>query len=299
MGHDKARGGKHAVYRGDPETFTFAWVADLGGDMHTDIMGCYTAYDHDAKALYVAVAHNDTSTGKPVSVFNAVDIRTGAARALDSALLMASMAYDGKTRRVYGTTVALKGEGRATSTADERLAALWAGSAKEAPLAGSVDYVRSLAYFPTARPAQLTTVSVVGTNVGSWGNLHTFDGEARVLHLLLSGHVDIATFVHTSYCEASHEPCPKGASCCCDPLKKDAPEGGCGPAGAADGYGICYAVDECSKVRDSDDPFSVPVSVVSVALEGGKQLAKVPVCAALPSNATVDAACPWSIEVVP
>ncbi|MEC7113550.1 MAG: hypothetical protein VXW79_01180, partial [Bacteroidota bacterium] len=61
MGHDPSKGGHHCVYTLDPDTFEPTFVANLGGDMHVDLLGASTTYDYDAKVVYVNTAYNDTT----------------------------------------------------------------------------------------------------------------------------------------------------------------------------------------------------------------------------------------------
>ena len=91
---------------------------------------------------------------------------------------------------------------------------------------------------------------------------------------------------YTDYCAAvQKEPCPTGASCCC--------ESPCAAKGAA---GYCFAVSNCSKVPPAGDPFKVAAFLYGVHLDTGALVRKVPLCSLEPSNATVDQACPWSVE---
>ena len=112
MGHDKSRGGHHCVYKGDADTLKFTFVADVGGDMHSDVLGGSTTFDYDAKVAYVVISYND-STPTPAIKFSAVHL-SGTVDDLDTSLQMASMAYDSHTKRIYGTVVSKTSASAAT-----------------------------------------------------------------------------------------------------------------------------------------------------------------------------------------
>jgi len=288
MGHDPSRGGHHCLYTLDPDTFKPKFVADVGGDMHVDMLGGSTTYDHDAKVAYVATAYND-STPVPALKFNAVHLTTGKVEVLDKGLLMAGLAYDSKTKRVYGTAVA---SAAAQTSTPEAAAALWGGATaarwrrpgKACPTrTGDVSLTRSLAYFDAATRAGLVTVAELPLTM-SIGDVHTIDPTARVHYTLLAGKLNASAYEPTDYCSKHGNPCAAGASCCCEPPCTDAQK-----------YGFCYAVDDCSKIP-SGDPLAVPDFLIGVGLDSGEVVTKVPVCSMEPGPKTNPNVCPWSVE---
>ena len=137
MGHDPTRGGHHAIYTLDPDTFKPTFVADIGGDMHFDMLGASTTYDHDEKTVYVITSYNGTNPsslkanvkGPPPPApkinisFSAIELTTGKVTNLTKDLIMGGFVYDSKTKRVYGTHVTQSnGE-----SVDARDAAVWRG----------------------------------------------------------------------------------------------------------------------------------------------------------------------------
>ena len=62
-------------------------------------------------------------------------------------------------------------------------------------------------------------------------------------------------------------------------------------------YGYCYAVSSCDKIPSSGgDPYKVKDFLVGMSIETGKVVSQTPICSLEPSNATVNAPCPWSVE---
>ena len=216
MGHDQKRGGHHAVYTMDPDSFKPTFVADLGGDMHSDLLGGSTAYDSDARVAYVMTAVTDATTGQPKIEFTAVDLATGGTTSLPDAVQMAGFAYDSKTKRVYGTTV-LDSSGAATA---------WSVEPRTRRLvpkkAGANGIKRQLAYFSTASRDKLTLVGEPMSLVMGIGDLHVVDLEARVHYSLLMGTINASTFQPTTFCKDKGEMCAAGTSCCCDPTAPSA-----------------------------------------------------------------------------
>ena len=269
MGHDPTRSMHHTVYTADPDSFNFTFVADLGGDIHVDLMGATTALDYDAKNVYLAWAYNDSATKKPAVELAAVSLASGTVTKLPNALFMAGYAYDSRTRRIYGTQ--------------------WEGGQ------------RSLAYFDVASPSKgLTAVAPLGLS-GAVGDLHALDTTARVHYsLLLDKPKATKPYTPTTYCSDHGEPCASGSTCCCEPPPPPEPAQTIGTALHDDGacaYAYCYAVANCSKIPSGADPLKVKAYIVGVSIDDGSQVVKTPLCSLEPSPATVPAACPWSIEV--
>lgn len=91
MGHDPKRSGVHSIYTCDPTTFGLTYVATIGGDMKTDLLGAAFAYDHDAKDVYVSYAGEDAK-GFPYSKFVAVSLVTKQVQPLNHSLMSAPRA---------------------------------------------------------------------------------------------------------------------------------------------------------------------------------------------------------------
>jgi hypothetical protein len=284
MGHDPAHSYHHAIYTADPETFKLTYVADVGGDMHVDMLGGSTTYDCDSKQVYVAIAYNN-STPRPAIKMVAVSLTTGAIVKMDPGLMLAGMAYDSQSKRVYGTRVASAETGEAVSP--------WVGAAlsrgptgvrARSTLRAGATYHRFLAYFDaTNLSAPVVTVKQYNLT-GAVGDLHTLDRTNRVHYSLLLGNPPPEKpWTQTDYCSKHGHACPTGSSCCRDPK-------------ATTDYGICYAVPTCSKMPPSGNPLNVSNFIYGVSIDTGKEVTKVPVCSIIPSAATVDAQCPWSIE---
>jgi hypothetical protein len=256
MGHDATRSGHHSIYTCDPATFALTFLADIGGTLNSDLLGAAFAYDHDARELYVSRAYNDS--GYPSTKFDAVSLATGHIAPLNTSLQMAGLVYDSQTRRMYGT------------------------HAKP----GSKGAVRMLAYFETSTRDALTHVASLPLNVGI-GNIHAFDRRARVHYTLLAGNPPkCPKYVHTDFCADHGEPCAAGTSCCCEPPCTDKAK-----------YGVCYTVASCDQIpTPGGDPYKVPSYLVGMSLATGHVVRQTPICSEEPSNATVNAPCPWSVE---
>ena len=71
------------------------------------------------------------------------------------------------------------------------------------------------------------------------------------------------------------------------------------PCATAHRYGYCFAVSSCDEIPSSGgDPYKVKDYLVGMSLDTGKVVSETPICSLEPSkNATVDAPCPWSVEV--
>ena len=299
MGHDPTHAGHHAIYKVDPTTFNTTFVADVGGDMHSDLLGCSTGYDYTEKVAYVSIAYNDSSP-KPAVKFAAVSITTGKVDVLDKSLMMAGLAFDGQTNRVYGTSVTVAATGEAVSPWVNGVVAYRGRRGADGRRHGTMPsydgtgvirgggtngYTRSLAYFATKSPTSLTTVAPLALT-GAVGDLHTLDVSARVHYTLLLGLPNMSNpYLPTDFCSAHNEPCPTGASCCCEPPCTDAAK-----------YGYCYAVEDCGKIPPDGDPLKVDAFLYGVHLDTGKLASKTPICSLEPSNATVNQPCPWSVE---
>ena len=48
-------------------------MADVGGDLHSDLLGASTGYDSVKKVAYVAISYNNSGAAKPALKFAAVD----------------------------------------------------------------------------------------------------------------------------------------------------------------------------------------------------------------------------------
>jgi len=305
MGHDPSRGGHHCVYTAEPESFKLTFVADVGGDMHTDLLGGSTVFDHDAEIFYAPIAFNDTTTGKPKIKYVAVNVESGEVIELDDNMLMAGCSYDSATRRVYGTTVHESATGkvipqlhasaapqppsatkrRATSIAD-RVHTRWGAS-----------YKRLLSYFETATREKIIDVAPLPLT-GAVGDVHAIDTSRRIHYTLLMGDADLKPYLPTDYCDKIGEPCASGSSCCCDSgappdatLGIDSP-----PTSCANPSGYCFAASDCSQIPPGGDPLDVAAYLVGVALDDGTLVSQAPLCSLEPSNHTVPEPCPWSIE---
>ncbi len=296
VGHDPTHDGHHTVYKMDPESFAMTFVADLGGDMHTDLLGGSTAYDHDQKVLYVPSAFND-STPQPAIKYSAVHLTSGTVESVDLSLLMAGTAYDSQTKRVFGTKVySAEGEPLLPSAAvvpRER----WAPSGRRtlgAPRAAA----RTLSYFETATREHLVSVAALPL-LTAVGDVHAVDRAARVHYTLLLGEPEGKPFLPTDYCAKVGEPCESGSSCCCDSSAPAAAVGALpmAPPTCAHADGYCFSVQNCSEVPPSGDPLAVPAYIVGVHLDDGTATVETPLCSMEPSKTTVPAFCPWSIEV--
>ena len=246
MGHDASRGGSHCVHAADAASLEFKFVADIGGDMHTDLLSASTAYDHDARVAYVAIAYNDSSPHAAVR-FAAVSLDSGAVANVSTSLIMSGLAYDGHTKRLYGTVVkAANGTSFTMRTlvaaaAARRAAARSGARAHGAPhsagalaatraaagvlgLPGGPTIARRLAYFETANPSnEPIEVGSPLPLTGAVGDVHTFDAASRVHYTLLMGKLPPAPpYAPTDFCKAHGEACPAGSSCCCPPPCTDA-----------------------------------------------------------------------------
>lgn len=255
MGHDPSSG-HHIVYTADPSSFAFTKIADLGGGMHVDSMDASTALDSDLKQVYVLVTVNDTVTKRANTSWYAVPLGGGRAERLPLADYMTDMAYDSKTKRMYGTS--------------------WNAG------------VRTLAYFDTANRAQgkLVTVSKLELAVQN-GNLRTFDSAARVLYSVLQGAAKRVPYVPTDFCKA-HWPCASGSSCCSNPADKSAGKG----YGTCFAVDDCSKLSSCDPKQPACNPLTNVVYLVGVNIDTGKTVSKAPLCALDSPNLP---RCPWSI----
>lgn len=292
------------MYALDPKSFNATFVADIGGSLHNDLLGASSGYDSVKKVAYVAISYNNSGAKQPALKFAAVAVQTGEVTKLSNSLLMASMSFDAQTGRMYGTVV--------TNSATGEVVSPWTAGAvvhrgrkgpdgRRVGTAPSLDgsgviplrnglpsapdgLARSLAYFETSSPTKLTIVAPMELT-GAIGDLHTLDVSARVHYSLLNGKPNAShPYQPTDFCSAHHEPCPSGATCCCEP-----------PCGK-EAYGYCYAVSDCSKIPPDGDPFKVVAYLYGVHLDTGKKVSQTPLCSLEPSNATVPQSCPWSIE---
>jgi hypothetical protein len=117
------------------------------------------------------------------------------------------------------------------------------------------------------------------------GDLHTLDASKRIHYTVLMGEAKAGTpYVSSNYCSEHKEPCQAGSSCCM--LQNS----------TASGY--CYSVTDCSQIPPAGaDPLAAPAYIVGVGLDDGAEVTKTPICSLEPSPKTVNASCPWSIEV--
>ena len=295
MGHDPTRGGHHAVYTADPQTFALSFVADLGGDNRTDLFFTSSAYDHDAKMYYVGVAFNSSITHKPTSRFDAVHIPTGQVEQVNTTLMMSSLVYDSPTKRIYGTHVQRSRNGAQRGGPKWEGLPPWearvAAPYMSAPMASedAAQYRRSLAFFDTARRTAITDVAPLELTT-QVGQMHAFDRAMRVHYPILLGKLPpnaSLPYEHTDFCADHNEACPTGSSCCCEPPCRD-----------KERYGYCYAVDSCAEVPPPGDPLHVPAYIYGVHLDSGARACKTKLCSLEPSAATVPAQCPWSLEAM-
>ena len=293
MGHDPTRGGHHAIYTLDPDTFKPTFVADIGGDMHFDMLGASTTYDHDEKTVYVITSYNGTNPsslkanvkGPPppapkVNIsFSAIELTTGKVTNLTKDLIMGGFVYDSKTKRVYGTHVTQSnGE-----SVDARDAAVWRGRNGKKTALNPNGLTRKLAYFETKKRDQLHSVTPLDLSMAV-GDVHFFDKANRVHYTLLLGKGNSSNpYTHTDYCSKHGNECPTGSACCKDPQSKI-------------DYGYCYSVDDCSKIPAGGDPLKVPAYAVGVNLDSGTAVVSAPLCSLEPGPTTSPNRCPWSIE---
>ena len=294
MGHDPTRGNQHCVYTADPVNFKLTAVADLGGTMTTDLLGGSTAYDHDKKVWYGMTAVNGNSSApkpQPEVLFQAVELQTGKVTNLSSSLMMAGLAYDSQTHRIYGTIVAESATGKALPPSSAVVAAhaaprgVYTGVSRErAAAAAAGGIVRSLAYFDAEKRDKIVTVKALSL-AGTIGDVHTIDASKRIHYTLLIGKGTPGTpYVASDFCSKHHETCPSGSSCC---TLQNSTTGG-----------YCFAAPSCSSIPpEGGDPLAAPAYILGVRLDDGTEVTKTPICSLEPSAKTVNASCPWSIEV--
>ena len=171
MGHQPSRGNHHCVYTADPVNFKLAFVADLYGEITLDVMGGSTGYDHDKKVWYGVTAVNaNSSAPKPVPkiLFQAVELETGQVTNLSSSLMMAGLAYDSQTHRMYGTAVSQSDTGRHVTPSTAAVVTRTvphsvrnAAARERAAAQAGNGFTRSLAYFETETRDKLVTVKAL------------------------------------------------------------------------------------------------------------------------------------------
>lgn len=293
MGHDPSRDEHHCVYKVDPINFNLTFVADLFGDITVDVLGGSTSYDYDNKVWYGMTAVNtNTSAPKPVPevLFQAVAIETGKVTNLSKSISMAGLAYDSQTRRMYGTIVMQTDTGlplppssAAVSIRPRKAAAREHATAVTAMVPANA-FTRSLAYFETDKRDKLVAIKALSL-CGAVGDIHTLDTSKRIHYSLLMGAPKPGTpYVPTDFCATHKEPCAMGSSCC---MLQGSTSGG-----------YCFAKSNCSQIpAEGADPLAVPAYIVGVSIDDGSEVSRTAICSLEPSNKTVDAQCPWSIEV--
>lgn len=285
MGHD-AKLGHHVIYTADPDSFELKFIADIGGDMHVDMLGTSSAYDCDSKQVYVSIAYNN-STPRPAIKMVAVSIASGAVVQMRSELTMAGMVYDSKSKRVYGTRVESVETGAEVSP--WMGAVLVRGTKGITPRStielGATLFHRFLSYFDATNLQNASLVDVAQYHLTAGvGDLHTLDRVNRVHYTLMLDNPPFSPpYKHSDYCEKHGNQCPTGSTCCRAPTSKV-------------DYGICYAVPTCARMPPSVNPLNVSNFLVGVSIDTGTLVSKVPVCSMEPSAGTVDAPCPWSVE---